>query len=274
MKNKIISVLLVLIIALGVGGLVYGVANQNKPEAIIPEDSEIVSETEVISSEIEEESLPEKVIEPESKEEKIEESSSEIEEKFTSSEVSSEVEETEEVYYWEPTDNDYAYSEPEWEPVYEEPVYEEPATEEPPVVETPITSELPVDAVTPTPYTEEDLDLLARIIYQEAGCMWLSDEHQLLVGAVVMNRVNSSMFPNTVHDVIYQPGQYGPAIYGTLYNATPDERTYANAEAILNGEFDCPDNILWQAGFVQGDGVYEAIYDETLGTTTYFCYSD
>jgi len=123
-------------------------------------------------------------------------------------------------------------------------------------------------------YTDYELDLLARIISAEAGCYWLSDEHQMMVGCVVLNRVNHPLFPNTIYDVIYQPGQYPPAYNGMLYSSTPDARTYENARRVLDGEYTCPSNVVFQAGFVQGHGVYMEIYDETLGTTTYFCYTN
>lgn len=57
-------------------------------------------------------------------------------------------------------------------------------------------------------YTDEDLDLLARIINAEAGCDWIPDWVQRMVGSVVLNRVNSEHFPNSIREVIYQPGQY------------------------------------------------------------------
>jgi N-acetylmuramoyl-L-alanine amidase len=54
----------------------------------------------------------------------------------------------------------------------------------------------------------EDLYLLSKIIYAEAGSGWLSDEWKMCVGEVVLNRVASPEFPNTVREVLEQPGQY------------------------------------------------------------------
>ena len=59
-----------------------------------------------------------------------------------------------------------------------------------------------------------DRDLLAAIIYCEAGNQ--PYEGQLAVGAVVINRVLSSRYPNTVSGVIYQPYQFSPAGSGRL----------------------------------------------------------
>ena len=52
-------------------------------------------------------------------------------------------------------------------------------------------------------------ELLAALIYCEAGNQ--PYEGQVAVGAVVMNRVKSGVYPNTITDVIYQSGQFGPA---------------------------------------------------------------
>lgn len=57
-------------------------------------------------------------------------------------------------------------------------------------------------------------ELLAALIYCEAGNQ--PYEGQVAVGAVVMNRVKSGAYPNTITDVIYQSGQFGPAMTGWL----------------------------------------------------------
>lgn len=121
-------------------------------------------------------------------------------------------------------------------------------------------------------YTSEDLDLVARLLYREAGASWSSDELQRLVVSVLVNRVNSPLFPNTLKECIYQPGQYAPAISGSINSAVPDARTIANAKYVLDNGPICPDIVLYQANFKQGSGVYKAIYDDILGTWSYFCY--
>ena len=60
----------------------------------------------------------------------------------------------------------------------------------------------------------DDVTLLAAIIQCEAG--GCSYEGKLAVGAVVMNRVKSRSFPNTISGVIYQSGQFSPARTGKL----------------------------------------------------------
>lgn len=56
--------------------------------------------------------------------------------------------------------------------------------------------------------------LLAALIYCEAGGE--SYEGQVAVGAVVMNRVRSPAYPDTIHGVIYASGQFTPAMSGKL----------------------------------------------------------
>ncbi|HJA66295.1 MAG TPA: cell wall hydrolase [Candidatus Mediterraneibacter cottocaccae] len=59
-----------------------------------------------------------------------------------------------------------------------------------------------------------DQRLLAALIFCEAGNQ--PYEGQVAVGAVVMNRINSGSYPNTIREVIYQSGQFGPAMTGWL----------------------------------------------------------
>mgnify|MGYP000795798675 CR=1 FL=1 len=126
-------------------------------------------------------------------------------------------------------------------------------------------------------YSEDDLYCLAVAIYREAGSDYLTDEHRALVGCVVMNRVRSPRFPNTVRGVLTQPGQYAglwqngvyfPAGTDTSSNAV--QRAYRVAREVLEGQWSCPSNVVFQANFQQGSGVYRAI--EGGGTVTYFCY--
>lgn len=129
------------------------------------------------------------------------------------------------------------------------------------------------EAKRPKPsYSAEDLDLLARIINAEAGCDWMPDWVQQMVGSVVLNRVNSDRFPNTIREVIYQPGQYGP-VYNGMIHYTPTEKSIKNAKYVLENGSICPPNVTGQNGVISGSGVYTSYYDSVLGTTIYFCYT-
>jgi hypothetical protein len=114
-------------------------------------------------------------------------------------------------------------------------------------------------------YTNEEVDLLARIIWCEAGSDWLTDEHQRAVASVVINRKNDGRFPNTIKDVIYQRGQYG-CVYNGMINRTPNQRAYDNAKYVLENGVTIPSNVVWQAQFRQGNGLYKYLQGH------YFCY--
>lgn len=118
----------------------------------------------------------------------------------------------------------------------------------------------------------DDLFLLSKIIEAEAGSSWLTEEHRLLVASVVINRVNSPEYPNTIYDVIYQEGQYAPAGKKSFDELIPSRDSVMAAYKILTEGSIAPPDVVYQANFRQGSGIYHTIYDSKLGTT-YFCYS-
>ena len=119
----------------------------------------------------------------------------------------------------------------------------------------------------------DELYLLAKIIYAEAGSYWLSDEWKMCVGEVVLNRVASPEFPNTMQEVIYQPGQYYGRQSRYFENLRPDARAVLAAKRLLEGERVLNDpSVVFQANSKQGSGTHTALYDKRLGWT-YFCYS-
>ena len=86
-------------------------------------------------------------------------------------------------------------------------------------------------------FTEDDRYLLANLIYCEAGGE--PYEGQMAVGAVVINRVLSSVFPNTLSGVIYQSGQFEPVSTGRLALALAENRAtdscYRAADEAMSG---------------------------------------
>ncbi len=84
----------------------------------------------------------------------------------------------------------------------------------------------------------DELKLLAALIQCEAGNQ--PYEGRVAVGAVVLNRVKSGAYPNTIYDVIYASGQFTPALNGTVarvYNSGKIyDMNYQAAQAALNGE--------------------------------------
>ena len=86
-------------------------------------------------------------------------------------------------------------------------------------------------------FADGDRYLLANLIYCEAGNQ--PYEGQVAVGAVVMNRVMSSVFPDTVVGVIYQNKQFSPVASGRLALALAENHAtqacYSAADAAMSG---------------------------------------
>lgn len=94
-------------------------------------------------------------------------------------------------------------------------------------------------------YTEKDVKYMAAIIFCEAGNQ--SYAGKMAVGCVVMNRVNSSQFPNTILRVIKQPGQFSPVRQGKFarelrnvergkYSSGPRRQCLKAAQEVLEGQ--------------------------------------
>ena len=81
-------------------------------------------------------------------------------------------------------------------------------------------------------YSDSDISLLARLIYAEARGE--SYTGQVAVGAVVLNRVKSSSFPNTIAGVIYQPYAFTAVNDGQI-NLSPDSTARKAAIDAMNG---------------------------------------
>ena len=80
--------------------------------------------------------------------------------------------------------------------------------------------------------SSNNVTLLAKLIYGEArGEIYTG---QVAVGAVVMNRVKSSSFPNTIAGVIYQSGAFDAVSDGQI-NKTPDSTAKKAAQDAING---------------------------------------
>lgn len=80
--------------------------------------------------------------------------------------------------------------------------------------------------------SSSDLNLLARCVYAEARGEPYTG--QVAIAAVVLNRVKSSSFPNTISGVIYQPWAFTAVNDGQI-NLTPNETAYKAAQDALNG---------------------------------------
>lgn len=84
----------------------------------------------------------------------------------------------------------------------------------------------------------QDYETLLRIVEAEAGSE--DETGKLLVANVVLNRVNSDQFPNTVTEVVYQQdggyAQFSPVGNGSIRRVTVSEETKSAVERALAGE--------------------------------------
>ena len=81
-------------------------------------------------------------------------------------------------------------------------------------------------------YTSSDVALLARLIHAEARGE--SYTGHVAVGAVVLNRVRSSSFPNTISAVVYQPYAFTCVNDGQI-NLSPNQTAFSAAKDAMNG---------------------------------------
>ena len=110
---------------------------------------------------------------------------------------------------------------------------------------------------------ERDVELLAMVIYQEVGSDAICDDCRRRVADVVLNRVESDLFPNTIEGVLTQSGQYGnysstgvcwPSRASYDSEAHAVERARRIAREVLEGNHSelYGNDYLFQAGFCQG----------------------
>lgn len=81
-------------------------------------------------------------------------------------------------------------------------------------------------------YDAEILYWLSRIIYSESGNQSLMG--RIAVGNVVMNRLESPLFPNTIKGVLFQKNQFSPAMSGSIYRE-PNAGSVVAAKLVMDG---------------------------------------
>lgn len=117
----------------------------------------------------------------------------------------------------------------------------------------------------------DDLLLLSRVLDAMAGSDWLTDDFRMCVGEVVLNRVASPEFPDTLHDVLYQRGQYTVVNTARFSSLAPRRECVDCALRLLLGERHMVPAVVYQADYLQGE-LFTMFPDRQLGST-YFCLS-
>ena len=119
----------------------------------------------------------------------------------------------------------------------------------------------------------EELWLLAKIIYAEAGSVWLPMDWKMSVGEVVLNRVASPEFPDTMREVLEQPGQYYGRGSRYFEGIRPSPESVEAARRLLEGERVLGEpGVVFQSNYRLGGGVFLELRDNLLGST-YLCWS-
>lgn len=92
-------------------------------------------------------------------------------------------------------------------------------------------------------YTEADYQLLAKLVQVESG--YESYEGQLAVANVILNRVKSSNFPDSIKQVIYAGKQFPPAHNGLLDRSKPNASVLKATKDALNGKNNVGDAVYF-----------------------------
>lgn len=111
----------------------------------------------------------------------------------------------------------------------------------------------------------EDLEVLLRIVEAEAGCE--DEDGKLLVANVVLNRLQSEQFPNSITEIVFQKengvSQFSPISDGSYYHVRISEETMDAVERALEGE-DISRGALYFAARKYADSESMHWFDEKL----------
>lgn len=111
--------------------------------------------------------------------------------------------------------------------------------------------------------SEEDMRLFAKLLWLE--CRGESYDGQQAVAEVILNRLVSKDFPNTVRGIIYAEGQF--PCTDDIPKATPTQTQYEAIERALNGPYILPKEVVFYAKFKENRNFWGQI------GAHYFCYA-
>ena len=118
----------------------------------------------------------------------------------------------------------------------------------------------------------DELLWLAKIIEHEAGSSGIGLDWRMCVGEVVLNRVASPEFPDTLREVVYQRGQYNVVNTARFSTLAPRRPCVDAALRLLQGERRMVPAVVFQSDSIQGE-LFTMYADRRLGNT-YFCLSE
>ncbi len=108
------------------------------------------------------------------------------------------------------------------------------------------------------PVSMEEYEMLCRIVTTEANSEDV--EGQMLIANVVMNRVASDIFPDTVEEVILSPGQFDPVETGAYYNTEPTDEAREAVIRALSGEDHSQGALYFQKSAATRWGDYDFLF--------------
>lgn len=101
--------------------------------------------------------------------------------------------------------------------------------------------EVPVEKKSVYSFTSEEREMLARLVYLEAGIE--SKECQMAVCSVVINRLNNGYWGDTLEEVVYAKNQFSPA--NKISNTTPSEKEYESVDYVLQNGVTIPEYVMY-----------------------------
>lgn len=102
-------------------------------------------------------------------------------------------------------------------------------------------------------FTDEEMDLLYRIVFAESGNQ---DEETIgYVTSVIINRINSDMFPDTLEEVVMQKNQFQVVDTGAYLSKIPDQKTIETVNKIcfITGTTTEPDVLAFRNSYYHAD---------------------
>ena len=116
-------------------------------------------------------------------------------------------------------------------------------------------------------YDADALYWLSHIINAESGDQIL--EGKIAVGNVVMNRVNSPTFPNTIYAVLHQPNQFSPIANGTI-RLTPNSQSVLAAKLVMDGAVVMPTALYFNMVGLRSWAALNRPYVTTIGGHAFY----
>lgn len=116
-------------------------------------------------------------------------------------------------------------------------------------------------------YNSNDFYWLSRIIYAESGNQPMAGK--IAVGNVVMNRVASYKFPNTVKGVIFQTNQFSPAASGSIYR-DPNWDSQVAAKLVLDGAVVLDNALFFNVAGLNSYASRNRAYVATIGAHAFY----